>query len=227
MTPMKIVHRAVQKGLSMIAITDHNSAENTQAVINAARESDLRVIPGMEVTTAEEAHLIALFDSVDNAMKMQEITFERLQQGENDENLFGIQVVANEHDEVEEINKRLLIGATSLSLSQAVGYIHQFGGLAIGAHIDREAYSIISQLGFIPDDLELDGIGISRSMDIKEAMEEFSMYRRFPFLTNSDSHDIDMIGRVYNVFLLEHINFKELAMALKGEGGRGIQYDER
>jgi predicted metal-dependent phosphoesterase TrpH len=169
MTPRNIIQGACEKNLAIIAITDHNSAENTAAVIAAARQTALCVIPGIEVTTQEEAHIVGLFDKVEGALSMQELVYQNLQPGKNDEDTFGIQVMANELDEVEGINKRLLIGATSLGVEQVVDGIHERQGLAIAAHIDRESFSLISQLGLIPEGLNLDALEISKRITLQQA----------------------------------------------------------
>ncbi|MDY6933658.1 MAG: PHP domain-containing protein [Spirochaetota bacterium] len=225
MTPQKIIREAVRKKLSIIAITDHNSAENVEAVIRAARYADLTdllVIPGMEVTTSEEAHIIALFTSVDNAVSMQEIVFDHLLPGENDEDLFGLQVIANEHDEVEGLNDRLLIGATTMSVDEVIETIHKLQGLAVAAHIDRESYSLIGQLGFIPENLELDGIEVSRRLTIDKAKFQFREYTKFPFVISSDAHNLNEIGVCITSIILEKLCMNEFRMALEGRGGRQV-----
>jgi predicted metal-dependent phosphoesterase TrpH len=222
MTPTKIVRRALEKNLAMIAVTDHNSAENTSAVIAAARETDLFIVPGIEVTTSEEAHILALFDKVESALSMQALIYGGLQAGENDEDVFGIQVVANEFDEVDHINKRLLISATSLSVAEVVEAIHNRQGLAIAAHIDRESYSLVSQLGFIPQDLDLDAIEISRHMTLSAARERFKVYEGFPFITSSDAHFPGDIGASSTRFQVARPHMAELRMALAGRKGRKV-----
>jgi len=158
MSPQKIVREAVKKGINLIAICDHNSSENSEALIKASEGKGVVVLPGIEVTTKEEVHIVALFDSVDDALKMQTLIYDNLE-GENDQDVFGMQVVANAEDEVLGFNKKLLIGATNLSVEMVVDSIHSFNGLAIAAHIDREGFGIIGQLGFIPPDLQLDALG--------------------------------------------------------------------
>ena len=108
MTPLKIVAEACRKGIEVIAVTDHNSVENARAVMKSARNCDLTVIPGIEVTTSEEVHIVGLFEEMLQAYEMQSLVYENLQEGMNDEDLFGLQVVANEFDEVERMNSRLL-----------------------------------------------------------------------------------------------------------------------
>jgi PHP family Zn ribbon phosphoesterase len=194
MTPLKIVREACKKRLSAIAVTDHNSAENASAVMEAARGTGLVVLPGIEVTTSEEVHILGLFEELGAALSMQELVYERLMPGENDEELFGIQVVANSRDEVESISRRLLIGATLLSVGETADAIHRRGGLVVAAHIDRGSYSILSQLGFIPDGLELDALEISRHTPLAEAWRRWPEYRRLPFITSSDAHDLEEVG---------------------------------
>jgi len=222
MTPIKIVARAVREGLAMIAVTDHNSAENTPAVVRAARGTGLCVLPGLEVTTAEEAHVLALFGDVAGALSLQELVYARLQPGQNDENLFGLQVVANEHDEVEGFNPRLLIGATTLGVTELVDAVHSRGGLAVAAHIDRVAYSLVGQLGFIPPELALDAVEISARLSLPAARERFRAYASRPFLTASDAHDLDDLGRSPVWFAAAEGSLAELRAALAGADGRRI-----
>ena len=173
MTPQKIVAEACRKGIEIIAVTDHNSVENARAVMKSARKCDLTVIPGIEVTTSEEVHIVGLFEEMAQAREMQSLVYENLQEGTNDEDLFGMQVVANDFDEVERMNSRLLIGATALPVHEVVKAIHGLNGLAVAAHIDRERFGIIGQLGFIPDDLELDAVEISWRMSLEEGRQPF------------------------------------------------------
>ena len=222
MTPMKIVREALNRNLSIISITDHNSAQNVAAVIAASRDSDLSVIPGIEITTSEEVHIIGLFEKIRGAISMQELIYENLQPGENDEDLFGIQVVANEFDEVEEINKRLLMGATLLSLDEVIGAIHERGGLAVAAHVDRDSFGIISQLGFIPEGLALDAIEISKRMTLTEARARFSQYEWIPFITASDAHFLEEIGVSPTCLQVACGEISELRLALTGQKDRRV-----
>jgi predicted metal-dependent phosphoesterase TrpH len=224
MTPLKIVHEARRKGLDLIAITDHNSAENVAAVTAAAGGEGPRVIPGIEITTAEEVHILGLFGRVADALAMQSLVYDRLQPGENDEDLFGMQVVSNERDEVEGFNNRLLIGATSLSLDQVVSAIHSLDGLAVAAHVDREAFSLVGQLGFIPEDLPLDAVEISARTPLKQARDGMLGCGDAPLITSSDAHHISDVGTGTTGFLMEDLRMSELKLALKNERGRGIRH---
>jgi predicted metal-dependent phosphoesterase TrpH len=222
MTPRKIVMEACKKGLDIIAVTDHNTAENIQAVTRAAEGYNIRVIPGIEITTAEEVHVVGLFENIENALACQGLIYESLISGENDEDRFGIQVVANENDEVEGINKRLLIGATTLTVDEVVDAVHRLGGLAIAAHIDRESFGIIGQLGFIPEGLDFDALEISPRSSISEAGKQFPEYSRFTFTTASDAHYPEDIGRSLVHLKMAGPEFCELRMALAGIDGRDV-----
>ncbi len=227
MTPRKIVQEACKKGLAVIAVTDHNSAENAGAVMAAARDSGIYIIPGMEVTTSEEVHIVGLFPETESALSMQELVYERLQPGQNDEDIFGIQVVANDLDEVEAINKRMLIGATDLSVEQVIEAIHDRGGLAVAAHIERESFSIIGQLGFIPVDLHLDAIEVSKAMTLKKARSQFKGYDCVPLTTASDAHSIEEIGvSPLQLQVTPPLDIDELRLALEGRWGRKIVEDQ-
>ena len=225
MSPAGIVNVAVGKGIDIIAICDHNTTENSIAVIEDSEGRGVKVLPGMEVTTKEEVHIVALFDKVDDALKLQTLIYDNLE-GKNDEQAFGMQVVVNAEGEVLGLNKKLLIGATNISVEMVVDFIHSFNGLAIAAHIDREGFGIIGQLGFIPPDLELDALEISPRIKIEEARIKFSEYQGYPFLCSSDAHYLNDIGKGTTTFLLEEATFEEIGMALKSEGGRRMKEEE-
>ena len=222
MSPKRIVEKAKVKMLDMIAICDHNSAENVQATINAADSINIKILPGMEINSAEEVHMIALFDEIDNAIRLQKKIYQHLSPGENDERLFGEQIIANEFDEVEGYNKRLLITATTLTLNDIVNTIHQFNGLAIASHIDRETYSIIGQLGFIPEDLKLDALEISPNTNRDDALKRFPEVAKYSLISSSDAHFLDDIGKATTSFLLEEPTLAEIKMALNSGNGRKI-----
>jgi len=221
MHPQALVHRALEKKLDMIAICDHNSSANVPYVIAAAVGKNLKIIPGMEITTSEEVHLLALFESLSCLTKLQTIIDQHLF-GENDENRFGVQAIVNELGEVEGINNQLLIGATDLSIDILLDTIHQLEGLAIPAHIDRESFSILSQLGFIDDNAHFDALEISRLTGIEQGRRKYGDLGNYPFLTSSDAHFIKDIGTSATNILLAEPTFAELKMALQKQNGRHI-----
>jgi len=221
MYPRALVEKSLEKGLDIIAICDHNSSENVQYVIKAAEGKAIIVLPGMEVTTKEEVHILALFDRLDELLLLQETVYNALP-GKNDEDLFGCQAIVNEADEVEGLSERLLIGATTLSLKELEEKIHTLGGLAIAAHIDRQSFSVIFQLGFIPEDIKFDALEISARLEIDEARKEYPQLLSYSFLKSSDAHFLNDIGSASTKFYLEEGTISEMKMALGKRNGRYI-----
>ena len=217
MSPKNIVKEAKKKGLHFIGICDHNSAENVLAVKKIGKREKVSVIGGMEVTSREEVHILALFDEDQRLQSLQEIIYKKLH-GTNDERLYGDQLVVNEEDEVIDFNKKLLIGATEIPLYEVVDLIHQLDGLAIASHIDREGFSIIGQLGFIPEDLSLDAVEI---IDASQKDRIF-LGKDFPMVVSSDAHFLEDIGKARTCFLMEKVTIEELKKSFKKEAGRRI-----
>jgi predicted metal-dependent phosphoesterase TrpH len=221
MTPAMIVEKARSKGLDVIGICDHNSSENVAAVKKAGKKYNLKVLGGMEVTSREEVHILALFDEDKKLSELQEIVYENLK-GVNDEEFFGYQLIVDERNEIIDLNKKLLIGATDLTVDRIVELIHSLNGLAIASHVDRERFSLIGQLGFIPEELELDGLELSPRYMSERKKLDFPMSSGFPLVTFSDAHYIDDIGKTSTTFLLDDITVIELKKALKNKDGRSI-----
>lgn len=221
MHPRAIVQEALVQELDIIAICDHNTSENVKYVIKAAQGTGLIVIPGMEVTTREEVHILSLFENIDVLSLLQDYVYSNLD-GLNDEDAFGMQVIVNEIGEVEGFNERLLIGATKIPIEDLVEKIHSLGGLAIAAHIDRPSFSVISQLGFIPEHIPFDALEISANISIEEARRQFSGLEQYPLITSSDAHFIKDLGGAMTRMFLEEAGFSEIYMALRQEKGRYI-----
>lgn len=226
MSPKRVVEKALEKNLNIIGICDHNSAENVGAAKSVGLKKKITVLAGMEISSVEEVHIIALFDKLNLVLKLQEIIYESLPQEENKEEYFGQQIIANEFDEVEGYNKKLLISATNLTAKELVREIHRLRGLAIAAHIDRESYSIIGQLGFIPDDLELDALELSPNIRRSEAIVRFPEIKKFPLITSSDAHFLQDIGKVTISFLVNGPTIYEIRKAFNKIDGRSFSLKE-
>lgn len=219
MTPPKIIQKAKDSGLQIIAITDHNSAENVPAVKRASG-NEITVFAGMEITTSEEVHILGLFEVYEEIKPLEEIIYNSLQGPEFDERS-GYQLIVNEKEEILSFSKRPLIGASSLSTKEVIDLIHRFNGIAIASHIDKEVFSLVSQLGFLPEDLGLDALEISVYISSEDAVKRFGQLN-LPLIRSSDSHHLHEIGRAYSRFLMEKPTFDELKLALKGQKGRRI-----
>ena len=249
MVPGVIVEEARRKELDVIGICDHNATENVPAVRKAAEKRRIVVLGGMEITSEEEVHVLALFDNDEKLFELQKKVYDNLP-GRNDERVFGEQVIVNENDEVVDVNDRLLIGATGLPLQAIVDAIHSLCGLAIASHVDRESFGIIGQLGFIPEGLPLDALEVSPGMSCEKARISLPAWARgglsadvrstpgrsaanvpgqglpgvcgFPVGTFSDAHYPEHIGRRCTAFLVEGVQVEEMRMALLGREGRSV-----
>ncbi|HUH67118.1 MAG TPA: PHP domain-containing protein [Syntrophales bacterium] len=222
MYPGALVDKAIAEKLDIVAICDHNASENVEFVIKRAEGKPITILPGMEITSSEEVHLLALFDTTDALIKLQELVYSNLS-GTNREEVFGCQAIVNDQDEVEGFNDRFLLGATRLSLTEIIDHVHRLDGLAIASHIDRESFSVISQLGFIDPEIDLDALEISRKTGIQGARAKYPELSGYPFIESSDAHFIDDIGHGSTTIFLERGNIAELRMAFSGHGGRYIQ----
>ncbi len=218
MSPKQIVSEARRKGLQVIGICDHNSAENVPAVMQTAARAGVHVIGGMEVTSREEVHILALFGESDRLFSLQKTVHENLHEW-NDERLYGEQVIVNEDEEVVGFSDKLLIGATDIDIDRLVALIHELDGVAIAAHVDREGFGIIGQLGFVPPGLPLDALELadpSRRASIPQ-------YDRFSFITGSDAHSLDRVGARFSRLWMEHVSIEEIRSCLRGIDGRRVE----
>jgi len=221
MSPLGVVQEALRKGLDLIGVCDHNSAENVLAVKQAGRKKGLAVLGGMEVASAEEAHILVFFERDEDLLRFQDVIYRHLS-GTNDEKAFGQQVIADEEDGVTGFCEKLLIGATSLPVERIVREARASRGesLVIAAHVDREAFSLIGQLGFIPPALALDGVEVSEHITVDEARRRFPDCTRYPVITGSDAHGPDDIGKRPTCFMVQDPSIAEIKMALAGRDGR-------
>jgi len=219
MLPAGIIKQAKDKGLDIIGICDHNSAENVSAVKKAGQREAVQVLGGMEICSSEEVHIMVFFNDDDALLEMQNIVYENLP-GKNDESYFGTQLLADEYDRIVGSTEKLLIGSTSLEIEQIVESVHNLDGLAIASHIDRDSFSIIAQLGFIPDELSLDALELSWRCPSSE-VNNYENYG-LPLIKSSDAHFPSNIGKVVTAFSLSAPSFTEVAMAFHNVEGRTV-----
>ncbi|MGM0369963.1 MAG: PHP domain-containing protein [Bacillota bacterium] len=221
MTPQNIIERALEVGLDMIAITDHNSAKNVGVAIELAAETDLTVIPGMEVESKEEVHLICLFPSLDNILQWQDIVDDSLPEVENNEDAFGPQIITDLNDDYIEKEEKLLLNATDLSIEEIINAVSDLEGIVIPAHIDKTNYSLISNLGFINPGLDITGVEISKNITKSVAENKFEQLEKYSLLTNSDAHYLNEIKKSMELYLKE-ATFVELKKAINGNQNRKV-----
>ncbi len=221
MSPREVVNAALSKGLDLIGVCDHNAAENVLAVKKAGERNGLMVLGGMEVASQEEAHILVFFDEDNALLGFQDFIYRHLA-GRNDEHSFGLQVIADDEDGVTGFCDRLLIAATSLPAEAIVAEARAARGesLVIAAHVDRESFSIIGQLGFIPPSLALDALEVSARMSVAEARNRFPDCRSYPLITSSDAHHPEEVGKRFTWFTVEDGTAVEIKKAFAGKDGR-------
>jgi len=196
MTPNNIVNMALLKGLDIIAVTDHNSVSNCEAVLSCAVDRDIIVVPGMELETMEEIHLVCLFPSIGAALKMQDIVFDALPKIKNREDIFGCQVLLDEKDVITGYVERLLLTAAMLGVEDVVHRVRNLGGAVIPAHVDRESFSIISNLGTVPENLNFKYLELSRQCDTEEFKRKNRFSSGYKLIKSSDAHTLgDILER--------------------------------
>lgn len=184
MTPNNLINMSIIKGLDAVALTDHNACENVRAAA-AVTGDKIIFIPGMEVETSEEVHIVTLFPTADAAEEMQRILVDSSPFIPNRPEIFGNQYIMDENDEICGEIGRMLVTASGLDIYTVVAAAKDLGGIAYPAHIDRESYSVLSNLGFIPPDLDISAVEITEKS--RAALEgEYS--NRYNIITSSDAH---------------------------------------
>jgi 3',5'-nucleoside bisphosphate phosphatase len=219
MIPPLIVRRARELGLEILAVTDHNAAGNAAAVVEAAAGTGIAVLPGMEVQSREEAHLLCLFDTVGQALAWQERVWAALPDQENDEDFFGAQFVVDAGGEYLWTEKRLLLVSTALTVEEVMAGVRELGGMVVAAHVDRPSYSLIGNLGFVPMGLPIAGLELSRSAEPATVAWRVPHARGYGLVVSGDAHRLEeMTART--MFKVKQPSVAELVKALAGEGGR-------
>lgn len=210
MTPNNIINMAVLKGLDIVALTDHNSCKNLPAIIEIGKKQGLMVVPGMEVQTKEEVHVLCFFKSLDIAMKFDEIIYNCLPDTVNSEEVFGKQLIMNSQDEVIGKVDKLLISSCSLSIDEVFSLVRAFGGFCVPAHVDRQTYSIISNLGFIPPSLDIATVEFSKRENPESIIKRFSYLKNYNYIISSDAHYLWDISEREFFIDIDYISFTEI-----------------
>lgn len=217
MIPPLIVSEAIENGIKLIAITDHNASANIPAVMEAAQGTGLVVLPGMELQTKEEVHLLCLFDTLEQAFSWQTIVDSLLPNLPNNVEYFGEQFVVDATGEFVRHEERLLLNSANISLEDAAAQVRDLGGLAVPAHIDRQANGLIALLGLIPPGFE--ALELSRHITPEAALQKYPQVKNYPLLQSGDVHLLDgFLGSTY--FQIEKPSISELRLALAGKEGR-------
>jgi 3',5'-nucleoside bisphosphate phosphatase len=180
------------------------------------------VLCGAEVNTKEEVHCLAFFEEKDQLNDFQEYLDQNLPVVKNKPALFGDQVWVDAENNILGEEERLLIVGLLRSIDEVAEKVGSIGGIFVPAHVDRPRNSVTSQLGFMPPDLRVTALEISRVAKLNQVLEEYKWLKKYRLITNSDAHVPEDIGAGYSILLMEDLSFKEVKMALSHQKGRKI-----
>ncbi len=213
MIPPLIVEKALEKHISLIAITDHNSSRNFAAVKKAAAGTSLTVLPGMELQTREEVHILCLFDFEDQIQEYQQIVDKLLPDFKNQPEHFGEQFIVDETGGFLAREDRMLLSSVNISIEDAFRIVEDLGGLFIPAHVNRKAYGLLANLGFVPTDIDIKAVEISRHLTPAAALLQFPQLEGFSIVQNGDVHRLDeFLGSL--ILMIENPTISEIKSAL-------------
>ena len=216
MSPQLILEQAVQKGINLISITDHNTVQHSILACKLSEGIPIRVIPGVELTSREEVHLLAYFPNVDALLKIEKEIDNYLPKRKNNSQVFGYQLCYDLKGEIVGIDYTLRQVALNIGLDNLVEFIHSIEGIAVPAHIDKNRFSLLSQLGFLDREANFDAVEISKFKWRKEKFQLGNTWSDFPVIAGSDSHGVEDIGLFFMEDKQEEIkNFISLKDFLK------------
>jgi PHP family Zn ribbon phosphoesterase len=222
LSPRNIIERAKFQGLNIIAITDHNTAKNVQVVMRLGQKEGIKVIPGLEVQSREEVHLLTLFPDWPSTAVWADEVSQSLPDMKNDPLVLGDQPIVDEDGNILSFEERLLLNSLNLSADEITHRVRGKGGLTIPSHFDRSSFSLISQLGFIPPEMPLEALEVGRLRDLSPEIFWRDGARTIPLVASSDAHSQEEIGRVRTIFLLAEASMDELRLAFGNQHGRRI-----
>jgi len=221
MIPPLIIQTALDLGINLLAITDHNCSANIPALMDAAVNSGITILPGMELQTREEVHMLCIFDKPRQVFALQQLIDPLLPPIENDPEHFGEQFVVDATGDFIRTEPRLLLTSASIGLDEAVLEVHRLGGLAIPAHVDRKAYGLINMLGFFPPETPFDAVEISRFTTPETISLLHHEIIKFPIIQSGDVHRLnEFMGKC--IFELESPTVEEMIKAFKSIGCRSF-----
>ncbi len=222
MLPPLIVAECLQRGIGMIAVTDHNASANAAAVQAAAQDSGLTVLPGMEVQTRESVHILCLFDTLEQINAWQQIVDDALPKKHNRSSYFGDQLVVDAKGDFIGREEKGLINSTNLFIDEVWAKVNDLGGLAIPAHVNRSVNGLIPILGNVPENIRFSALEISRHLAPEMASKIFPMINGYSLLQGGDAHRLDdLLGA--NEFTFESPCIAEMKRAFASVDGRCVK----
>jgi 3',5'-nucleoside bisphosphate phosphatase len=222
MSPSRIISEAKNRRIDILGISDHNSTLHCELMVELGREEGIFVLPGVEINTREEIHCLAFFASTAIAGEFQFFLDENLPHIPNVNTLFGEQLVVDRNENIINEQQYLLVSALIADIYQTSEKVKELGGIFIPAHIDRPYNSILSQLGFVPADLQKDALEVSARFPVSVFKKQHPEYENITLITNSDAHLPEAVGRATSTFEIAELTFDEISKALNNIDGRKV-----
>ena len=204
MTPNNIVGMAKLLGLDVIALTDHNCCKNCAATMAVGKEAGLCVVPGMELSTSEDIHVVCLFPDLEKAMAFSDYVRSHTANIANRPEVYGRELILNEADEVCGEESDLLLMASDISVEAAFDVVKSFGGFCYPAHIDRDSYSVTAVLGDLPPECNHGFAEISYDADVEKLKALYSV-EGVALLQSSDAHYLENMKEAKNTIELPEL----------------------
>lgn len=203
MTPNNIAGMGVINGLNIMALTDHNTSKNCPAFFKAAKKNGIIPVAGMELTTAEDIHVVCLFRELEDAMRFDEEVDSHRIKIPNRTDIFGNQLILDENDEVIDTEEFLLLNATDISIEQVPELVKSYGGFSYPAHIDREANGLIATLGDFPPDSGFTAAEFNDGENIEKYSEKYAEVFGKKMIVSSDAHYLWNIKEKKEFFIID------------------------
>ncbi len=190
MTPNNIAGVGVLAGLSVMALTDHNSCKNCPGFFTAAKRYGIVPIAGMELTTAEDIHAVCLFETLEGAMAFDALVENRRMKIPNNTSVFGDQLIMDGEDSIIGAEPYYLHPASEFSVEELPALTARYGGVSYPAHIDREANGIIATLGTFPDIPGLRCAEFADKANVEAYTAKYAGLAGKRILVSSDAHNL-------------------------------------
>lgn len=216
MTPNNIVNMARIKGLQLITVSDHNTARNTAVVEKLAAEAGVLFLPGIEMTSAEEVHVLAFFECAEAACQFGDRIYSALPDVSNNEAFFGRQLLMNERDEITGKLDKLLLTALPYSFSECCELAERAGGVVVPAHVNKGANSLLSNLGFFPPDCEF------ATIEVREECPMDGVLPGYRQVHSSDAHFLETMSEPVHELEVAQATIAAVLDALRGRS-RNVQ----
>lgn len=215
MTPGTVVQMAMLAQCDILAVTDHNSCKNAPAVMQAAENTGILVLPGMELCVSEEAHIVCLFETLEGAMAFDRYVYGKMPHVQNKPEVFGNQLIYDAHDNQTGTEDSLLLIASFISANEIAAVAASFGGVAFPAHVDRDAFSLLTALGAIPPEADFHTVELSSACEAEAFLARHPQLRDMRILRDSDSHYLEDLAGFKESILLEEKTPKAVLAAIR------------